>query len=398
MSSTQKYNLQLWVVIIGLSISGGTNSWTNSVSQTLIEVFPNIPVAIVRSAVTAGSLSSLVVGLLAGVLVGRKVSYRKAAIFGLTCQVIGGVVPAFYCTNFWVIWFCRFLTGFSSAANRLAQPLIARNVGSEKQAAWFGYANIITMLCTMVMQNIGASLGAIKWNYIYLVNVVMAIPLLLVVLKLEEPENVEKASSGQKMNFKIDRKIIPYLLLVMWGHLTLYPIFTSVSTVLVAKDLGGLEVASRISSFYTLGSICSGFVVAFLMKWTRRWTFTIGLLLASAGLGLVMVGPNLILIALGVFLAGASYGPLIFSVNAFSGDVAAPNVRTFSMIVVMAGASISGFASSFWTSFASNTFRGLFPFLASDVEVVSLVNIIVCLVIAVGTIFVNPVPAVRKDQ
>ena len=67
------------------------------------------------------------------------------------------------------------------------------------------------------------------------------------------------------------------------------------------------------------------------------------------------------------------------------------------MIVVMAGASIAGFASSFWTSFVSKIFLPMLPFVSSDVECVSFINVVICMLIAIVTIFVDPSVPVRED-
>lgn len=154
MSENQKkiQDYQILVILIGISLTTGANGWTNSVSQTLVEVFQDISRAVVRSAVTAGSLSALVVGLATGAFVGRKYSYRTSAIAGLLCLLVGGLVPAFYCKSFAVIWFCRFLTGCGAAVNRISQPLIRMTVGSEKQAKWFGLAQVVSSGTSIVMQ------------------------------------------------------------------------------------------------------------------------------------------------------------------------------------------------------------------------------------------------------
>ena len=399
MSTTKKrFDWQLLVIIIALAISNGTNSWTNSVSQTLIEVFPNIPVSVVRTAVTAGSLSALVIGLATGALVGRKLSYRFCAIFGLGCLCVGGIVPAFWYTNFWVIWVCRLLTGFGAAANRLSQPMIAFRVGSERQAAWFGYAGVITNVAAILMQNLAGKFAATQWNHIYYVNLFMLIPLLLAIFCLKEPEiKVQPQAEKKSGKNKLDARVIPYMLLLMWATLSLYPVFTSVSTVITAKGFGGVDVAAKVSSMYTFGVMLMSLVIGIMMKKLRRWTFTIGLVMTSVGLMMIMLAPSLTVVTIGTMIAGASYAPMSFSLNAFSSDVAAPENRAFSMIVVMAGASIAGFASSFWTSFVSKIFLPMLPFVSSDVECVSFINVVICMLIAIVTIFVDPSVPVRED-
>lgn len=402
MSEEQKkiQDYQIWIILIGISLTTGANGWTNSVSQTLIEVFPNISSAVVRSAVTAGSLSALVVGLATGAFVGRKYSYRTSAIAGLLCLLVGGLIPAFYCKSFAVIWFCRFLTGCGAAVNRISQPLIRMTVGSEKQAKWFGLAQVVSSGTSIVMQNLAGVLARQQWNYIYLVNLVLLIPLALVVFKLKEPEHMEQsfAAKGEKQSFKLEKRVIPYLLLAMWSTLTLYPVYTSASTIIKARGLGDISVAASIGSLYTLGVLAMNlFLIGRIIKHLRRWSFTVGLLMACSGLGLILIAPNVFTVGLGTFIAGASYAPMIISINTFTSDASDPGFRTFNMTTVMAGTSIAGFASSFWTSFASRTFSGMLPFLQSDVEVVSFINICVCLALVVLTIFWNPSVAVRKD-
>lgn len=397
--NTKASNRQLFVILFGISISAGYYSWTSSVSQTLVEVFNTIPVTVVRSALTAYTITAVIASLITGSLIGSKVSYHASAVFGLVSIIVGGTIPFFFHENFIMIWIGYLLTGFGACATSISAPLLTFRSSSATQTKWFGYANVIACIFSITLQNLAGRLATHKWYYVYLVDLIVIIPLLITILFLKEPEYTDRKEFTRRKTSgrHLHRRVYKYVLLLMMSHIPLYTIRTMISTLVSTKGFGSIDTASTVSSLFTFGALIMSLLIGNLLKKTRRWTFTIGLGIAGIGLICVVAAPSVYILAFGCFLTGAAYAPLTFSLNTFTSDITDVESRSLAMILVSLGSTFASFVIPFWVSITGRIAYLILPTLGSDVEGSCIISIVMYIALIILTVIKNPSVPMRTD-
>lgn len=161
--------------------------------DSIAAAFPNVPLTLVYLLNTIPTLVGLFVTLLAGRILGTRISFRTAAIIGAALFLLIGVVP-YFLEEFALILASRALLGVSVGLITVVGPSLALLLFDEGQRTRvLGATNFANNLGNMFFLLVGGILAASGWRSVFLVYLIGAAVLVIVLLFLPEP----KGSDGE---------------------------------------------------------------------------------------------------------------------------------------------------------------------------------------------------------
>lgn len=95
MKKETKMSIMNYAALLSIFLFAGAGTFEGSAVQSMIEAWPGVAPSTVRLVVTLPSLVCLPAMLVIGGVVGKKISYRTAAIVGTALVAIGGAAPFF---------------------------------------------------------------------------------------------------------------------------------------------------------------------------------------------------------------------------------------------------------------------------------------------------------------
>ena len=114
--------------------------------------------------------------------------YRPLLILGTLLFTAAGAAP-FWISDFKTILISRALFGIGlGVLMPLGNAVILNLFDGQERANMLGMSGLVMNLGGIVLQLLGGVLCAIKWNYAFLAHLLGAIPLIMVMLMLPEPE------------------------------------------------------------------------------------------------------------------------------------------------------------------------------------------------------------------
>ncbi len=247
----------------------------NSALTAISAEFPDVPYTVITLLSTLVTLMSVPTGIIFGLLVGKKISYRAITLFSAVLIIVAGCFPYFYLDNFYILLASRIICGlgigFSTPLGNAIVMALYRD-DPEKQARMNGIGNTVMNLSGVVLQLIAGWVCVFNVRYVFLVHALMVIPLVLCALFLPEPAPVQQpAESGEKPKARINGKV--FFVCLTWGFafMSIYPYLLNISSILAGEGLGDSTAASYISSAYTVGGMLSGVVFTFCLKALKRY-------------------------------------------------------------------------------------------------------------------------------
>lgn len=264
---------------------------------------------------SVAALASVVFGLVVGIIAGKKVSYKAVAYFAGACVLIGGLVP-FFVKNYIVLLVFRAIYGIGyGGMMSLENTFAALTLPKEKQAFALGIGMFVGYGANCVLQLIGGVLAEKGWNYVFLNNLLMLIPfVILLVCCPNIPSN--NSTKGKANVEKKERASYPPVIFVMCILMALVGLLISplligcsfLSNVIVPNNT---TVAGIVAVCFSVGCMVGGLVYPTLSKKLGRYCFTCFLIVAAIGaLGSALsaaVVKNIVLLCVMIFLGGMGF-------------------------------------------------------------------------------------------
>lgn len=224
--------------------------------------------------------------------------------YGMIFLFLGGVAPI------GVLIVAAGLLGIGQGSNNtlLAIMLAEACPDENKRGGILGICMSVMNIGGVVFTNLGANLGAAKWQNAYMVFFAVAVSLVLQFLFL--PKGAFKAApiaaaEQKKEKSKLPIKVWLICINYFFFFLALYVYGTNVSEYIVTThQLGGAAEAGLASSMVTVGGIFAGALFGTYSKWTKKATVPVMMGLAAAGLALCCFFPNIILTYVAGIMAG----------------------------------------------------------------------------------------------
>ncbi len=203
------------------------------------------------------------------------------SLISVPCLV---VIPVFL-TSFTGLLIFRGIFGLGiGLIQTLTTALVAENFdGSEKERVQ-GNAASAQMFGCIIMSFASGRLGAVSWNYVFLVHLLAVIPLIFVLafIPSEKPEQ-KNQDKGQQNKKHLSSMTWFWVFACLLFFIAAQAYSTSLSFFIAEKGLGTASQSGYSLSFFAFGGFLMGILFGRLMAILRNLTLSAGfLLLASA--------------------------------------------------------------------------------------------------------------------
>lgn len=343
----KKTQITTWIYIAILSVFASSNCM-GAVDGALSKIASSLNVSNTTALYVGSiaSLSSMISSLLIGSVLGKKLPYKTAAICCSVTAIIGGSIP-FFSRSFLFILATRALFGIGlGGLMSLQNPLVTRLVEEEKRATILGIGTSTGFTVQCVLQLLGGVLADIKWNYVFLVYLLLIIPLLIIIAKLPV---IELDPVSQKQSLQSALPLNAILLCVIMGivGLNVAPLLFG-SAFYTAEINNSAAVAAMIAMMFSVGCMAGGLLFPILYRVFKGKALCCFLLMNAAGLIISATANNLFLLGLGFFIAGVGNACLMAYIMMILGLICKKNQVAFASALMMAFLNLGSFICSSW--------------------------------------------------
>jgi MFS family permease len=384
----KKINTSTVAIMTVFFIAAG-GSAVNPVIQHIIRDFPDVSVALIRLVSTLSSFTAMFVTLGFGAIIGKKIKYKTVSLIGIVCYVLGGVGPAFFNTNIYIILFFRGIFGIAIGCLACRNAYLLSTVEKARQARWIGNGQVVQNAGAAILQFVAGVLADINWRYAFYPYFVAVIAFFVVATMMTEPEvagaapaGTAAAAAGPAPKGRLGTHFIIYVVIQFCTMIHAMPVLTGMSTLVIARGLGNATTTGTILAVCQIGGLITGVIFGKFSELLKRFTMPASLFVQGLGIFLILVGGNVVLIGLGSVLSGIGT-ILIISVNlTWTGQSVSKSSIAFGTAIVTTLGQIGSFISPYWINATNAIFRNYYQF---DVERVYLMGSIVFVALIIVT-------------
>ncbi len=352
----------VYIAVLSLFLFSGSTTFMNAAMQTMIDAHPDLAATTIRTIGTLPSVVSTVVMIFVGMFVGKLFSYRFAAVFGSLLIAVGGTLPAFINSNWTMVLAFMSILGVGVGFVGIRNTLIVKFIPEEKQSSYIGYGMVIMNIGAAVAGPVVGYLATRSWSSPFLFNAVAIIPFLIVLFLLPDTDKAEeKAAEENKESVsvekeKLDWKVFFYPVFQLINVMTLYPLLSGVSTFLAGRGLGDSVVAGTVLTTYTVAGALVGMVVGVLQKKLGRAALGLTTLLTAAGVVIIILAPNMLVVYIGTFIAGFFFNASPSILQFYNGKVAPQSRTAFFSTLIVAAMQLGIFGSNYYINICHSIF------------------------------------------
>ncbi len=281
-----------------------------TISPALAEIgkaFPGVSQEALMNMVSLASLVAIPFGFLAGVLANR-FRTRTLLFVGLALYIVGGMGPMLT-SDFTVILVCRALLGAGTGIFLpYAAGLIADFYTGQARDVMLGYQSTAVALGNIITAILAGVLATFSWRLSFLIYAFAIVTLVLVVLKLPEPQRTQP-SGKQESGF--NRGVVTVCVLIFFYAVIYFAIFGYLSFVVDSHKLGDAASTGLATMIMTVMSMVSGVLFARIIGLLRQFSAFVALLLNAVGFFLLSIATDMSLIFAGAAFIGLGFGLLM---------------------------------------------------------------------------------------
>jgi MFS family permease len=372
----RKINTSTLAIMTVFFIAAG-GSAVNPVIQHIIRDFPDVSVALIRLVSTLSSFTAMFVTLGFGAIIGKKIRYKTVSLIGIVCYVLGGVGPAFFNSNIYIILFFRAIFGIAMGCLACRNAYLLTTVEKARQARWIGNGQVVQNAGAAILQFVAGFLADINWRYAFYPYFVAIIAFFIVATMMTEPElagGATTASSGPAPKGALGTHFFIYVAIQFFTMIHAMPVLTGMSTLVIARGLGNAATTGVILAVCQIGGLITGVIFGKFSELLKRFTMPASLFVQGIGIFLILVGGNVVVVGLGAVLSGIGT-ILIVSINlTWTGQSVSKSSIALGTAIVTTLGQIGSFISPYWINATNAIFRNYYQF---DVERVYLMGSIV---------------------
>ena len=302
----------LKVAILAVAMQDSGMGATTPALGAMIAAFPTVaPTLVMMIATVPALLLALVPPIYAKAtefIRKRSILYLAAVLF-----LVGGVGPAFFHTNIYVILGFRVLLGIANGiVIPMAADLVVDFFEDQERHNMMGYISSITGLSGVMFQMLGGYLAGLNYYYCFYAYLISAVFFLFAIIYLPEPDKKQKlASEGSKVKEKVPGSV--YVISAAFGFffLFMYIIITNVAIVIMGEKLGTPAEIGLAFSFLTLTSFATSAAFGKLFKRLKYSILPISYILGALGLYLCYIGTTFWTFTLGIAVFGLGLGTVV---------------------------------------------------------------------------------------
>lgn len=364
----------------------------SSALNSMFSAFPDVPATTVRLVSTGYALTAIFGVLIIGNIGGKKISFRTCLIIGSILILIGGVAPYLLKDSIYTIIASRMIFGLGVSFVVVRTGFLYHTYGQEKQASMLGYGATLGFATSMVMSIVCGFLVDIAWNYGFLVYAVAIIPVILTILFLQNPDEIEVKLNKEAEPISKEKKKLPtaakvFALLMLLVTIAANAVLLSISTLVVEKEIGTAALAGLYISFFTAGGFFN-LIFAKIYKLFKRWTVTSIVITLLIGLVITYFANSVPVLLTGAFLAGTGFALFMTAMFFYEGKVCGKENVTLGTALIMLTAMVANLISGYFISFG----KLVLPAMGSEVSGSMILGGILLLIVILSTISKKIIP------
>lgn len=355
--SEKKYGLIIKIAVLSIIIMEYTTSLVTPVLGEMAKAFASqgVSAELIKQIQSLPNLTMIIVALLVG-QIERFLSKRQMLFIALAAIFIGGIAPAFG-GGIYFILSCRALVGLGRGiVFPFAMSWIVELFEGQERDTLMGFRSTVGSVAGIIFMQVGAFLAAANWRYAFFGYLIMIPFIILMLLKLPEPEKKEEpaVTDGTKQS-KLTSNTWVLILLNMLFMVLAYSFMTNVAIVITDMKIGAAQLAANILSTFVITSAVTGlFFGKVIRPLFKKYTIAVGMAFVGASLTYLLTAQTL-----GHFYVGGVLFGIGFSVynTALFLDVPASAHKTaaaMSLAMLMAFNGFGQFASNIVLAFLSN--------------------------------------------
>lgn len=343
----KKKNVVLYLAVLsvfaGSNCLGGIDGALSKIAEAM-----NVSHSTALYAGTGAALACMLSGLLFGAIAGKKLPYKACAVLGLSLVSISGSLSVFV-TTFPLLLVMRCLFGLGVGGLMcISNPIATKLIAEEKRASILGIGTCVAFGAQCVLQLVGGALADIRWNLVFLANLLMFVPLIVAVLFLPK---MEKDVTSAKKEGKTKLPAAAILMCLVQGivWLNIGPLLFG-SAFYVAPISDSAMVAAIIAMMFSFGCMAGGLLYASLYKVFGRRCFPVFLLMAAVGLIISAAANNIILLAIGFFIGGVGQACMQAGIMMLLGKICSDTQLGTASALLTVCLNLGAFLCSSWGS------------------------------------------------
>ncbi len=307
--------------------------------------------------------------VIAGAVLGKRISFRSLAILSSAIALVSGCAPALFDNYAWLL-VCRAVFGLGLGLLKpIANSLIMGCYEGDRRSRYLGFGTLFMNLGGMVFQLLGGALADVSWNLAFWGHGLYAVALVMS-LFLREPPAATAAASGTGAREKMSRRVFLPAAFAGLFQLLGYVVMVNLSTVFAERGIGTAAVASTALSLYTVAGCVAGFSFGWTFRRTKRVTLALAFLIAAVGGLLIWVDTSSYFVpAVGCACIGFGLSTLLPALFEWAGSVTPRSTVAGAMATVLAVQYVGAFLCSYWLMACESLFgdRVYTPFLVQAI-------------------------------
>ncbi len=234
------------------------------------------------------NILACIAGLFIGTFVGKRISYRAAAILATALFTIFGSLPFWWQDIPWgALVASRTIFGFGFGCfNPLTQAILTHMVKSETaRAAWIGICNIVFSCGATFGSMICGALGLVSWQTAYLFYAFCVVALICCIIFVRDKDIVGEKEMEKDMGLdgetppKRSLPAVAISFIVIFVFCTLLTTsFFSYLGIAMAESGADTLLVGTVLSIFTVAGIVTAALNAPLWKLLRLWNFPLSYL------------------------------------------------------------------------------------------------------------------------
>ncbi len=367
MSKTKNSATMIIVAICLTSFMGDCINGWNPIIDNVANAFPDVSYTAILYVSTLPNLTCVIIALIAGALVGKRLRYRTAIITGCLFILVSGVLPAFFHDSFAMILIMRGIFGLGlGLLLTLGGYVCELFEGKERQRA-LGLRTASLNTGSVVLLLLAGFLGDIYWPYASYSFLIAIIPLVAAIFFLKEPSDIKKAAvseseapaaavSAEKGKLKITGTLVLSNVVIIVLTCVAYAVLLIISTFMTENNLGTAADAGVLLAVYTGGGIAAGLIYEKVRIVFKSYFAAINIFIWAIGAALIYFSGNLIIANIGAFIAGCAWYGVLTIYTEKAPDTVNDATKSFAGTSIFISSYLGCFIGGYWTSLVTAVF------------------------------------------
>lgn len=361
-----------------------------TISPALAEIgkaFPNVSQGMLMNMVALPSLVAIPFGFVSGIL-SNYLKKKNILLSGLVLFLIGGIGPMFL-DNMVAILIMRCVLGAGTGLFLpFAAGLIADFYVGDERNAMLGFQSTAVAAGNIITVLLAGILASFNWRLAFLIYAFGVVSMILVLIKVPEPEKVADANEEKSLN----KKMLTICAAIFVYAIIYFTFFGYLAFIIDSKGLGNASSSGIASMLMTLFSIFMGIIFGKLVLTISKYILPIALFANAVGFFVLSIAGSLGVIFIGAIFVGIGFGLLMPFGTMKVTDAAPKKAATFANALFMTFVNIGTAVSPTITVLIGKVFHN------EDGQFIFLVCAIVLGVASAATLIMSLLATQKSSQ